>query len=67
MARTTKKKPKAESFDMNGKLVSKLVNAQMNAGTHTLNFHANNLSSGVYFYKITAGEFTQMRKMLLVK
>ena len=54
-------------FNVNGKLVSELLNQNMTAGTHTVNFDGSNLSSGVYFYKITVGECTQMRKMLLTK
>ncbi len=54
-------------FDVTGKLVSELLNQNMTAGTHTVHFSGSNLSSGVYFYKITAGEFSQMCKMMLVK
>jgi len=54
-------------FDMLGKEVATLVNARQEAGAYTVNFNANNLSSGVYFYRLQAGNFVQTRKMMLVK
>ncbi len=54
-------------FDMLGKEVATLVNARQEAGAYTVNFNANTLSSGVYFYRLQAGNFVQTRKMLLVK
>jgi hypothetical protein len=54
-------------FDALGKEVAALVNQEKPAGTHSVNFNANNLSSGTYFYRIEAGNFTANRKMLLLK
>jgi len=54
-------------FDMLGKEVATLVNARQDAGSYTVNFNANTLSSGVYFYRLQAGNFVQTRKMMLVK
>ncbi len=54
-------------FDMLGKEVATLVNARQDAGAYTVNFNANNLSSGVYFYRLQSGNFVQTRKMMLVK
>ena len=54
-------------FDLSGKEVSKLVNEAMTAGYHTVQVNGSNLSSGVYFYNITAGSFVQTKKMTLIK
>lgn len=50
-----------------GQLVRQLVNADYSSGTYTINFDGSNLASGVYFYRITAGDFTDEKKMVLVK
>ena len=44
-----------------------IINKEMNAGYHTVDFSANGLSSGVYFYTINAGSFTKTMKMVLAK
>lgn len=54
-------------YDVTGKVVAELVNRQMDAGSYTANFDASLLSSGVYFYKLTAGDFTDVKKMMLLK
>jgi hypothetical protein len=54
-------------FDILGKEIATLVNGFTTAGPHDVTFNATNLASGVYFYKLTSGDFTQMMKMLLVK
>jgi hypothetical protein len=47
--------------------VSVLVNERRDAGVHEVRFIASNFSSGVYLYRIRAGEFVQTRKLLLLK
>jgi len=47
--------------------VAVLVNENRPAGFHEINFDASNLSSGMYIYRIQAGEFVETRKMTLVK
>jgi hypothetical protein len=47
--------------------VAELVNEQVSAGTHTLNFDAANLSSGVYMYRLQAGSTLLTRKLTVVK
>ncbi len=54
-------------FDMLGREVKTLVNEFRNQGVYEVNFDASSLSSGAYFYRLEAGEFTQTKKMLLVK
>jgi hypothetical protein len=54
-------------YDILGLEVAALVDGYTAAGSHDVRFDATNLSSGVYFYKLTSGDFTQMKKMALVK
>jgi hypothetical protein len=50
-----------------GDEVTQLVNAFQGAGYHQVRFDAGNLASGVYFYRITAGRFSQTKALLLVR
>lgn len=54
-------------FDVTGRLVSEIVNGNLQAGLHEVNFNASNLSSGAYFYKLETKDFTDIKKMVLVK
>ncbi|MEO7356769.1 MAG: T9SS type A sorting domain-containing protein [Ignavibacteria bacterium] len=54
-------------FDVSGREVASLVNEFQSAGYYTVNFNANNLSSGIYFYAITSNNFSLTKKMLLIK
>ena len=58
-------------FDVLGKEVVTLVNEKQSAtggpGTYQVEFDGSNLTSGVYFYRLTAGEFTDTKMMVLVK
>ncbi|NCQ19248.1 MAG: hypothetical protein COW85_14385 [Ignavibacteria bacterium CG22_combo_CG10-13_8_21_14_all_37_15] len=54
-------------YDILGNEVTVLVNEEKPAGKYQVNFNGKNLSSGLYFYKITTGNFTAVRKMLLIK
>jgi hypothetical protein len=54
-------------YDMSGKEISKLVDGQRSAGEYSVSFNASNLPSGVYLYKLTAGSFSQIKKMILTK
>lgn len=54
-------------YDIAGKLVQTLVNETKNAGNYTLNLDAKKLSSGVYFLKLTAGEYKEVKKLTLTK
>lgn len=55
-------------YDMTGRLMGTVINSEiLQAGYHTVQFNGNALSSGTYFYRLTAGEFVQTKKMTLVK
>jgi len=54
-------------YNILGKEVATLVNGQLNPGTYEADFNGNGLSGGVYFYQLTAGRFTDTRKMILTK
>jgi hypothetical protein len=54
-------------FDVLGREVATLINENQNAGRHVINFDASNFASGVYLYRLEAGSFVQVRKMILMK
>ncbi len=54
-------------IDILGKEVTVLVNEELNAGTYEITFDGSQLTSGIYFYSMTAGDFTETKKMLLIK
>ncbi len=54
-------------YDALGRRVATLVNGRVPAGTHRVQFNAERLSAGVYFYTLKAGEYIKTRKMLLMK
>lgn len=54
-------------FNLIGQKVATIIEGDFDAGYHKAEFNASELSSGLYLYKITAGEFTQIKKMMIVK
>ncbi|MCX6161976.1 MAG: T9SS type A sorting domain-containing protein [Ignavibacteriae bacterium] len=56
-------------YDMTGKEITTLVNEYRKPGTYTVSFDSQrfSLSSGIYFYRITSGNYTECRKMILIK
>ncbi|MCX6151242.1 MAG: T9SS type A sorting domain-containing protein [Ignavibacteriales bacterium] len=54
-------------YDVLGREVKELVNQFQSAGVYSVNFDASNLSSGIYLYQITSGQFQSAKKMMLVK
>ncbi|MCP4703636.1 MAG: T9SS type A sorting domain-containing protein [candidate division Zixibacteria bacterium] len=56
-----------EIFNILGEKVESLVSKELTAGSYSVTWDAGNISSGIYFYKINAGEFSETKKMTLVK
>ncbi len=54
-------------YDVLGKEVATLVNEEKPAGSYEVDFNANGLSSGVYFYQLRSGDFVQTNKMVLLR
>ncbi|MBL8006199.1 MAG: T9SS type A sorting domain-containing protein [Ignavibacteria bacterium] len=54
-------------FDQLGRTVASLVNERLAAGTYETEFNAAGIVSGVYFYKLEAGDFSEIKKMMLIK
>lgn len=58
---------KLEVYDILGKEVATLVNTRQSAGIYEVKFSGEHMSSGIYFYKLTAGNYSDRKKMLIVK
>ncbi|MCB9208413.1 MAG: CotH kinase family protein [Ignavibacteriales bacterium] len=54
-------------YDILGREVTTLVNQKQKPGNYEVEFNARNLTSGIYFYRITAGTFNEVKKMILLK
>jgi hypothetical protein len=54
-------------YNMLGEEVASVVNQAMNAGYHTVTFDGSKFTSGMYIYRITAGNFVQVKKMMMLK
>jgi predicted GH43/DUF377 family glycosyl hydrolase len=54
-------------FNILGKEVSTMISKKLNQGNHTFTFDGSNLASGVYYYRIKAGNFAETRKMIYLK
>ena len=54
-------------YDPLGREIEKLINKELEAGYHEIEVDANNLPSGVYFYRIQSGDFIRTKKMILLK
>lgn len=64
--------PKAQEvtlkvYDLTGREIATLVNAQKEAGYHRLQFDARRLATGVYFYKLSAGNFSAAQKLVVIQ
>jgi len=58
---------KINVYDVSGKMVAELVNGYRTTGEHEVSFDATKLSSGIYFYELKTNDFSETKKMLLVK
>lgn len=54
-------------FDMLGKEVATIISGELSAGSYTTQWNAANLSSGIYFYHLKAGTFTETKKLVLLR
>jgi len=54
-------------YDITGKLVTTLINEQMNIGYHSIDWNGTNQSSGMYLVRMKSGEYVETQKLLLVK
>ncbi len=54
-------------YDISGRVVATLVDARLPAGSHHVTWETNDTPSGVYFYKLSTGDFSAARKMLVLK
>ena len=60
-------KVKLNIYNVLGEIVTELVNKYLDAGYHQYEFNGSNLTTGIYFYKIQSGSFTDIKKMILIK
>ncbi|HTY12022.1 MAG TPA: T9SS type A sorting domain-containing protein [Bacteroidota bacterium] len=58
---------KLRIFDVTGHEIATLVDGQKEAGSYSVQWHASNVASGVYFYRLEAGNFVQTKKLMLLK
>jgi len=54
-------------YSLNGRKVAQLVNAVQAAGSHSVVWDASDMPSGIYLYKLSAGDFSKIERMILVK
>jgi hypothetical protein len=54
-------------YDAAGKMINEMIKNDVPQGSHTVDFNASRLGSGVYFYKLITNEFTDTKKMMLIK
>ena len=54
-------------YDIRGREIARLIDREMDAGYHSITWNASNVASGIYFYRLTSGNFVSTKKMLLLK
>ena len=60
-------KVKLKIYNLLGKEIAVLVNGEKKAGLNSVTFNASNMTSGVYFYRLEAAGYTEMKQMMLIK
>jgi photosystem II stability/assembly factor-like uncharacterized protein len=58
---------KLSIYDLTGKEIKSLVNQNLNPGSYKIQFDGSNLNSGIYFYRLETSNFTDTKKMILIK
>ena len=58
---------KINVYDILGNEITTLVNEEKSAGNYEIEFNGSNLSSGIYFYRMQAGTFSDTKKFILMK
>ena len=54
-------------YDITGREIAKLVNQNLTTGQYNVSWNANNFATGIYFYKLDAGDFSEVKRMILIK
>jgi hypothetical protein len=54
-------------YDILGREITTLVNEQLSPGTYEVEFDGSQFASGIYYYTLTAGNFSQTKRMVLIK
>ena len=54
-------------FDLMGREIATLINGEMSSGSHSQKWNASDLSSGIYFYRLQTGSFTETKKLVLLR
>jgi len=54
-------------YDIQGRIIETIISQNLSAGSYSVEWIAGNLSSGIYFYKIHSGDYTEARNMILLK
>jgi len=63
----TQSNVKLTIYNVIGEKVAELVNRELTAGYHSINFNASNLVSGIYFYRLQSNDFAETKKLVLLK
>lgn len=58
---------KIEVYDVSGKFMKRILNENLSAGFYEIDFNASGLATGTYFYRLTTNNFTETKKLVLVK